>query len=230
MTPRTEIEAISVDATPAELQERITTTRHTRIPVYEGSLDRIIGVLLARDVLSVLISRNPLPPLERLMKPPVIVFASWRADNILDEMRRGPHRLAVVQDEYGGTAGIVTFEDLVEALIGPIVDEPGHDAQIDMVDPQQDHTGAQMIDGLTRLADWEELAGVTLPEEDHEAVDTVGGLVMTRLGRIPEIGDRIEVDGLTLCVEELDGRRVALVRMETTDDRRPTAEGGTTTD
>jgi len=144
----------------------------------------------------------------------VIVFASWRADTILDEMRQGQHRLAVVQDEYGGTAGIVTFEDLVEALIGPIAEEIERDGQSTLVDVQGSDSSHQLVDGLTRLAEWEELAGITLPEEDHEAVDTVGGLVMTRLGRIPEVGDRVEVDGLTLRVEELDGRRVALVRME----------------
>jgi len=134
-----------------------------------------------------------------------------------------------VQDEYGGTAGIVTFEDLVEALIGPIADEPRHAGSSAGTDPVLvDESDPQMIDGLTRLADWEEISGVTLPEEDHEAVDTVGGLVMTRLGRIPEVGDRIEVDGLTLSVEELDGRRVAVVRMErteqTTDDGQETSD------
>jgi putative hemolysin len=129
-------------------------------------------------------------------------------------MRQGQHRLAVVQDEYGGTAGIVTFEDLVEALIVPIAEDTEYRTQSSVIDSSEVDADHQMVDGLTRLAEWEELAGVTLPEEDHEAVDTVGGLVMTRLGRIPEVGDRIDVDGLTLRVEELDGRRVALVRME----------------
>jgi CBS domain containing-hemolysin-like protein len=214
MTPRTEIDGIDVNASPEELRERITTIRHTRVPVYEGSLDRIVGVVLARDVLAVLLTDGPTPPLSRLMKPPVIVFASWRVDTILDEMRRGQHRLAVVQDEYGGTAGIVTFEDLVEALIGPMADEPERGDQSTVIDSSETDANHQMVDGLTRLADWEELAGITLPEEDHEAADTVGGLVMTRLGRIPEVGDRIEVDGLMLRVEQLDGRRVARVRME----------------
>jgi putative hemolysin len=229
MTPRTEIEGIPIDASSEELRERITSIRHTRIPIFEGSLDKIVGVVLAREVLSCLISREPMPPLARLMHAPVIVFASWRADTILDEMRRGQHRLAVVQDEYGGTAGIVTFEDLVEALIGPIAEEAERSSPATTVDSLPSDPDQQLIDGLTRLSDWEEMAGVTLPEEDHEAVDTVGGLVMTRLGRIPEVGDRIDVDGLTLRVEELDGRRVALVRMEpaasrTTDDGRRTTE------
>ena len=214
MTPRTEIEGIDVDASTDELCERITTIRHTRIPIYEGSLDRIVGVVLARDVLSVLVAGGAVPPLARLMKPPVIVFASWRADTILDEMRQGQHRLAVVQDEYGGTAGIVTFEDLVEALIGPIAEDTERGIQSAIIDSSEVDADHQMVDGLTRLAEWEEITGVNLPEEDHEAADTLGGLVMTRLGRIPEVGDRIEVDGLTLRVEELDGRRVALVRME----------------
>jgi len=230
MTPRTEIEAIPVDATPAQLLEGITSTRHTRIPVFEGSLDRIVGVLLARDLLPYLTARRPLPPLERLMHPPVIVFASWRADTILDQMRTGPHRLAVVQDEYGGTAGIVTFEDLVEALIGPIAEESARGNLATPDDSQPDRNVPQVIDGLTRLADWEELAGVTLSEEDHEAVDTLGGLVMTRLGRIPEVGDKIEVDGLTLHVEELDGRRVALVRMEASPEREATSRASESTE
>jgi CBS domain containing-hemolysin-like protein len=214
MTPRTEIEGIAIDTAPEELRERITSIRHTRIPIYEGSLDNIVGVVLARDVLTELIAGGPVPSLARLMQPPVIVVHSWAADTILDAMRREQHRLAVVLDEYGGTAGILTFEDLVEALIGPFAEEAERNIQATIINSSEPDTDHQLVDGLTRLAEWEELSGITLPEEDHEAVDTVGGLVMTRLGRIPELGDCIEVDGLTLRVEELDGRRVALVRME----------------
>ncbi|MFN0074152.1 MAG: hemolysin family protein [Chloroflexota bacterium] len=222
MTPRTEIEAIAVDASPAELQERITSTRHTRLPVYEGSLDRIVGVIFARDVLHALVARLPVLPVRQLMQSPVIVFASWPADRILEQMRTTSHRMAVVQDEYSGTAGIITFEDLVEALVGPIAEETENSGHALVTSAEFARPGTQIVDGLTRLSDWEELAGVKLPDDDHEAVDTLGGLVMTRLGRIPDVGDQIQVEGLTLRVEELDGRRVALVRME------PTVNGQTT--
>lgn len=228
MTPRTEIDAIAISASREELLDRITSTRHTRLPVYEDSLDRIVGVLFTRDVLLALAERSPLPPISRLMEPPLEVFVTRRADTILDQMRTTRHRLAVVQDEFGGTAGIITFEDLVEALIGPITNEPELDERAFVLSARPETDGVRVIDGLTRLADWEEISGVKLPDEDHEAVDTLGGLVMTRLGRIPAEGDEIEVDGYVLRVEELDGRRVARVRMEarprTADDGRQTAE------
>jgi CBS domain containing-hemolysin-like protein len=119
-----------------------------------------------------------------------------------------------VIDEYGGTAGILTLQDLVSALVGPVEEsgaegtgtQPGETAV-------RQPDGSMLLDGLTRIDEWDEVTGIELTEEDEEAAETIGGVVMARLGRIPEVGDEVSVGGRTLRVEELDGRRVALVRL-----------------
>jgi CBS domain containing-hemolysin-like protein len=116
-----------------------------------------------------------------------------------------------VIDEYGGTAGIVTLENLIEALVGRIEEEPPIGSEDTPITLEAD--GSLMLDGLMRLEEFEELAGIKLPESVHEQVDTLGGLVMTSLDRIPEVGDEVQVTDRVLRVEELDGRRVEAVRL-----------------
>jgi CBS domain containing-hemolysin-like protein len=142
----------------------------------------------------------------------LVVPETKHADDLLDEMRVARRQLALVIDEYGGTAGIVTLENLVEALVGRIEDEP----PIGMEAPPpitMNADGSLILDGLTRLEELEEIAGLKLPQEVHEQVDTLGGLVMATLDRVPELGDEVLVSGRTLRVEKLDGRRVEAVRL-----------------
>lgn len=212
MTPRTDLEAIPSDASLSDVLGRVAASMHSRLPVYEGSLDNVVGVLHVHDLFGVLGKPAEEFALQRMVRPVLAVPASKSADDLLEEMRAARRQLAVVIDEYGGTAGIVTIEDLVEALVGPIEDElpavadatAGSTVQVD---------GSQVIDGMMRLGEWEELTGLRLEESDHEDAETVGGLVMARLGRIPEPGDEVLVAGRTLRVEELDGKRVAAVRL-----------------
>ena len=142
------------------------------------------------------------------------------ADDVLDEMRMSGQYFAVVIDEYGGTAGVLTIDDLVEALVGPMRHERGDTDAI--APPVAAVDGSLVLDGLTRLDEWEEQTGIRLSAEDHDAVDTVGGLVMTRLGRIPEAGDEIAAGGRTLRVEAMDELRVASVRLLPLVDAVPT--------
>ncbi len=212
MTPRTEVEGVPVTATRDDLVALAATTGHSRLVVYEQSLDNVLGVLHVRDLFRVLDRPGETVTARTLLRPVIEVPETKHADDLLDEMRAARRQLALVIDEYGGTAGIVTLEDLVEALVGQIDEEPPMGIEVPApVTAEPD--GSMMLDGLTRLDELEEIANVKLPEEIHEQVDTLGGLLMVSLDRIPEMGDEVVVDGRTLRVEELDGRRVAAVRL-----------------
>jgi CBS domain containing-hemolysin-like protein len=213
MTPRTEIEAVPITSTLPELLERARTSIHSRWLVYDGSLDNIVGMLRVRGLFRLLSEPPGAFNLQTLLRPVLVAPASRAADDLLDELRASRQQLAVLLDEYGGTAGIVTLQDLIEALVGHIDQELDVGSESFAASgggpvPQ----GSLVLDGLTRLSELEELVGVRLAPEVHE-VDTLGGLVMHRLGRIPGIGDQIDLDGWLVRVETLDGRRVARLRL-----------------
>jgi CBS domain containing-hemolysin-like protein len=212
MTPRTEVEAIPSEAGLSDVLSHAANSRHSRLPVYEETIDNVVGVLHVYDLFGVFDQPAETFSLAKLVRPVLVVPASKKADDLLEQMRAERRQLAVVIDEYGGTAGIVTIEDLVEALVGPIEDEPPS-AEETAASPPLEVDGSQVIDGMMRLGEWEELTGLRLEESDHEDAETVGGLVMARLGRIPKPGDEVVVAGRTLRVEELDGKRVAAVRL-----------------
>ena len=217
MTPRTEVEAISIASGFEQLMAAVDATTRTRVPIYEGSLDHIVGILYVPDFYRALRQQPPTPTLpfdlRPHLRPPMIVPESKAADDLLDEMRANGSYFAVVIDEYGGTAGIVTLEDLVEALIGPMRPE-GAAGETYVPEPTQPSPdGSFDLDGLTRLEEFEELTRIKLEEEDHDEVETIGGLFQARLGRIPSVGDEIHVHGRTLRVEVLDGMRVERVRL-----------------
>jgi CBS domain containing-hemolysin-like protein len=174
--------------------------------VYRDSLDDIVGALHLHDLFQVLDRPPESVRAEMLLRPVLAVPETKRADVLLEEMRTSRRQLALVIDEYGGTAGIVTLEDLVEALVGQIDEEPPIGTETPApVAAEPD--GSIMVDGLTRLNEAEEITSHRLSEPLHSQVDTVGGLVMATLDRVPEVGDEVRVDGLSLRVEQLDGRR-----------------------
>jgi CBS domain containing-hemolysin-like protein len=142
----------------------------------------------------------------------MVVPASLPADTVLEEIRAARQQIAVVADEFGGTAGIVTLENLIEALVGRIEDDSRPRVGF-ANEPVPEPDGSLVFDGLTRLEELEERLGVQIESQLREEVDTVGGLMMAALGRVPEAGDQVEVDGHVFRVEALDGRRVAAVRL-----------------
>jgi len=200
MVPRTEVLFLDAALTVAEAVTVVRVTRHSRFPVIDGDQDDVLGFVHVRD-LTLLPAVDPCLRLRELTREVKRLPASKRVLAALSEMRREGHHLAVVMDEYGGTAGIVTLEDLIEELVGEIHDE--YDAA---PEPHLAGVAPAEVDGRLNLADFAEVTGFVLPAGPYE---TLGGFLMCRLGRLPAVGDEILHDGWRLVVSALDGRRVA---------------------
>jgi len=208
MVPRVSIAGLSVGATFEDAIDVVIERGHSRIPVYEDSIDAIVGILYAKDLLPYLKpDAAERPSLRTLLRPPVLVPESMTIDDLLHELQRRKVHLAIVLDEYGGTAGLVTIEDLLEEIVGEIQDE--YDVEEPMVVRLSDHEAR--VDGRADIDELQELFDVTLDLEDEEEYDTVGGLIYHRVGGVPSPGDRVELEGITLTVETTDGRRVGKV-------------------
>ncbi|MFB3853221.1 MAG: hemolysin family protein [Vicinamibacterales bacterium] len=203
MVPRTEMTALPVDATLPEVLERIAGGGHTWVPVYNEHLDDIVGVLHVADLCAALASPQGSFDLRNHVREAVIVPETMKADVLLAELRRRRSRHAVVIDEYGGTAGVVTFEGLMERIVGEPGPAPGQRISI-LPD------GTAIIDGLALVSDLNEQFGLHIDERTY---NTIGGYVLGRLGRRARTGDSFDVEGRLLQVESLDGLRVASVRL-----------------
>jgi CBS domain containing-hemolysin-like protein len=188
------------------VEQTVIEHGYSRIPVYERDLDDVRGFVHAKDLLRVPAAAfsDPLP--EALVRPLLVVPESAQVDHLLEQMRRNRNHLALVIDEHGGTAGIVTMEDIVEEVVGEIRDE--HDVETEGV--RRTSPNWYVVDASLRPAEVERFAGVQLPEGEY---DTVSGFVMERIGRIPEVGDRIDEQDWMLRVRSMDGRRVGEVDM-----------------
>jgi len=223
MVPRIAMATIQATATFDEAIETIVEHGHSRIPVYDESVDEILGILYAKDLLPFLReSAGPRPELRTLLRTPVYIPESMTVDDLLHEFQRRKVHIAIVLDEYGGTAGLVTIEDLLEEIVGEIQDE--YDVEEPMVVRLSEDEAR--LDGRASVDDLAELFDTNLGLEDEDEYDTVGGLIYHRIGGIPTPGDRVEVDGLTLTVESTDGRRVGKVLAV----RRRDESGGPTPD
>jgi CBS domain containing-hemolysin-like protein len=208
MVPRIAMAVMQIPATFDEAIDTIVEHGHSRIPVYEESVDEILGILYAKDLLPILReSAGPRPDLRTLLRMPVYIPESMTVDDLLHEFQRRKVHIAIVLDEYGGTAGLVTIEDLLEEIVGEIQDE--YDVEEPMVVRISDDEAR--LDGRASVDDLAELFDVSLGLEDEDEYDTVGGLIYHRIGGVPAPGDRVDVDGLTLTVETTDGRRVGKV-------------------
>ena len=221
LTPRTELEAIPRDISAEELLARVPGTRHSRLLVYSGSLDDIVGLLRVRDLVPTACQPGRPFDLGALIRPVLTVPENRPVDDLLEDMQRTGQQLAVVVDEYGGTAGIATLADVMRALVGRIGDESGT-AESGRVVAEPD--GSMRLDGLMRIHEFEELIGGQLEEPERDQVDTLSGLVMARLGRLPQVGDEVAIAGRRLRVEQLEGRRVGTFRLPPPDPKPSSAE------
>jgi putative hemolysin len=207
MTPRPEITAVPADATIEQLIELLRNKPYSRIPVYEGTLDHIKGIVFAHDVLQVTDVEARARRVGEMMKPAHFVPESQRVSVLLRQMQRENIHMAIVIDEYGGVAGVVTIEDLVEEIVGEIRDE--HEAKADIV---RESDTSYVVPGNMDVDRLEELFHVR--PEGHDAT-TVAGLVSEILGRIPDAGEVVEDDGLRYEVLESTDRRVVRLRIST---------------
>jgi putative hemolysin len=216
MVPRTQIVALPVTATSDESIDTIVAEGHSRIPIYEESVDEVVGILYAKDLLPYLKPGATRPALRTLLRTPLFVPESMSIDDLLHVFQRRKVHIAIVLDEYGGTAGLVTIEDLLEEIVGEIQDE--YDVEEPMIERLSDDE--VRVDGRAAVDELAELFDVTLALEDEDEYDTVGGLIYHRIGGVPSPGDQVGVDGLLLTVESTDGRRVEKVLVV----RRPADE------
>lgn len=203
MIPRTDIVALPIDATEKQVREVLRRERYSRYPVYRDSVDDLVGVFLARDLW---MHEGPTPfVLASFVREPLYVPDSRPAERVLDDLRKTRAHMAIVLDEYGGTAGILTMEDLVEEVVGDISDE--YDV---MAREAFEMDGVLELAGSMSLIDVRSDHSVQIPEGSWS---TLGGFVFARLGRLPRVGDRVAFGGGELEVVALEGRRVAAVRV-----------------
>ncbi len=212
MVPRTELVGVPAATPIRDVVPLIANLRQTRLPVYGNDLDDVVGMLHVNDVLRALMSTDAGVTAAAVAREALTVPESLGADDLLAEMRRRRVREALVIDEYGGTAGMVTFETLMERIVGDVPSETGTQTGRVIVSPD----GSAEIDGLALIADVNERFGLHI---DEDLYTTIGGYVLGRLGRRAKVGDTIEIEGRRLRVDALDGWRVAKVwlsRQETT--------------
>jgi putative hemolysin len=227
MIPRIAIVSLAASATLDEAIDKVVDEGHSRIPVYEETIDEVVGILYAKDLLPILkTGADPRPTLRSLLRTPVFVPESMTIDDLLHEFQRRKVHIAIVLDEYGGTAGLLTIEDLLEEIVGEIQDE--YDTEEPMVVRISDDEAR--VDGRADVDDLAELFDTVLGLEDADEYDTVGGLIYHRIGGVPSPGDVVKVDGLQLTVETIDGRRVGKVlvvrkRRDEEGEPRPDEDG-----
>jgi putative hemolysin len=206
MVPRIAIVAAPSMAPMGELVETIVREGHSRIPIFEETIDNVIGILYAKDLLPYL-GKDEVPAIASILRTPLFVPESISVDDLLHSFQRRKVHIAIVLDEYGGTAGLVTIEDLIEEIVGEIQDE--YDVEEPMIVSLAENEAR--VDGRASVGDLAEHFDVELNGADSEHYDTVGGLVYHEMAGVPTVGDTVEVGALTLTVETTDGRRVGKV-------------------
>src|SRR5881396_2979134 len=210
MTPRTDIVALPAEASLAEAADRVAAAGRSRYPVTGESLDDVVGIVHAKDILRGLLAGSD-APVQEIARPAFFVPGTREVEDVLADMKRQKVHLAIVLDEFGGTAGLVTMEDLLEEIVGPIYDEydqPPVAAPGDATSSAG--SGVPILPGSTEVGDVNRMLKLHL---DDAGYTTIGGLLFGRLGRLPKVGDRVNLEGATFEILEMDGRRVGRVRV-----------------
>ena len=206
MTPRLRVVSLPIEATVHDVMDASMRTGFSRFPVHEGDLDDVRGVVHVKQVFGVPKQDRRSTPVATLARPVPTVPETLPADALLERLRDSGFQLAIVVDEYGGTAGMVTMEDLVEEIVGDVRDE--HDHETAPVRPLG--RNSWLVSGLLRDDEVADATGFRMPEGEYE---TVAGLVLARLGRIPEVGDEVRIDGWRITVMRMDRHRIAELRL-----------------
>jgi CBS domain containing-hemolysin-like protein len=208
MIPRIDMLALDVNTPLLEAVDTFLSSGHSRVPVFQETVDNTLGLLYAKDLLRVWREGEQIATLKSLLRPAYFIPEAKKVNELLTEMQLQRVHMAIVVDEYGGVAGLVTLEDIVEEVVGEIQDE--YD-QAEELPYQLLETGEYIFQGRVDLDDFNEIMGSTLPKED---ADTIGGFIYSRTGRVPDVGDTVLFDGLRLTVEHVSGRRIRKVRAQ----------------
>lgn len=217
MVPRTDMACVAASASIREILQTILACGHSRIPVYEKSIDNIIGLLYAKDLLKYWGEREEHIAVRSIIRPPYFIPETKNLEQLLQEFKVKHVHLAIVIDEYGGTAGLVTIEDLLEQIVGDIQDE--YDREEELFEVNGD--GSITADARLPVDDLEEYFSV---EIERDNFDTVGGLIFHLTGRIPEAGDTVDGHQLRLTVIESDERKIKWVRISRQTDNEQVSE------
>jgi putative hemolysin len=208
MVPRVDIVAVAEDASSQDIVDAITEKGHSRLPVFRESIDEIVGILYAKDLLPFVIGSTRTLPIKQLLRPVYVVPESKRLDDLLGELRRNRVHIAVVADEYGGTAGVVTIEDILEEIVGEIQDE--YDEDLTLLEPVSD--SEIIVDGRLPIEEVEAALGLELTG-DEDAYGTAAGFVHWHLDRMPQEGDRFDARGIRAEVLDVEGHRLRRLRL-----------------
>jgi CBS domain containing-hemolysin-like protein len=206
MTPRPDIVAVAADATLDQLHALYREQQYSRIPVFKETLDNVQGLIFIKDLLQLKPGTPLTGPITPFIRPAHFVPETKRVPDLLKEFQRKRIQLAIVVDEYGGTAGLVSVEDLLEEIVGEIRDE--YDIEVERV--VDEGAGTFLLSGSVHI---EEMADLLKVDVEGDGFETVGGYLLSRLGRVPAVGEKLEVDGLEVEVVETEQRRITRVRM-----------------
>lgn len=222
MVPRLDVDAVAATATLSETVAAFVASRHTRLPVYRETMDNVIGIVHISDLLLAWSGDDPAQTPESIMREPEFVAENMAVDDLLALLRRKSLQMAIVVDEFGGVEGIVTLEDVLEEIVGEITDEF---TEPDGAEPAPDDNGVWTLNATMTLDDLARAAGIVL---EHGEVNTVGGFVYTRLGRMPAEGDLVTADQATIEVTQMNGRRIQQVRLRVADADASDTDGNAT--
>ena len=219
LIPRTAVDGLQLDTTVSEMMAEAVETGHSRFPVYGTDLDDVAGIAHVKDGYAIEIDQRPRTPISKIIRPALVVPESRNLASLLAEMRRERQQLVIVVDEYGGTAGIITLEDLLEEIVGEIEDE---------YDPAEEHpgetaAGVHVISGMLHGEEVLERTGFEMPEGDYE---TLAGFLLSKFERIPEVGQHATHDGWEFKVTQMDDRRIAEVLMVAPPETEPEEDSG----
>jgi magnesium and cobalt transporter len=208
MIPRSQMDVIDIEDSPDKFIPFVIQTGHSRFPVIGENKDDVLGILLAKDLLRYYAGEEEFDVRE-MLRPAVFIPESKRLNVLLKDFRSNRNHMAIVVDEYGGVAGVVTIEDVLEQIVGEIEDEYDYDEPGDNIVPEKG--GGYRVKAITEIADFNDAFGTAYSDEDF---DTVGGLVISRFGHVPKRGEQVAFDGLSFRVLRADSRRLHALRVE----------------
>ena len=214
MVPRSQMDAIDVAEEPDKFIPYVIEKAHSRFPVYEDNRDNVIGILLAKDLLKYYVEEEF--NVREMLRPAVFVPEAKRLNVLLKEFRANRNHIAIVVDEYGGVAGLVTIEDVIEQIVGDIEDEYDFDETEDNI--LVDRSGRYRVKAITEIGDFNNHFNSNFSDEDY---DTVGGMVVGRFGRLPKRGETMVIDGFTFQVLRADSRKVHSLLVERPKQKEP---------